>query len=289
MSGCELFFTTPFPDELTALDAYHDLKDIIPDVYQPEYRMKVIKNLLCLSVSGAGTQSHAYLFNTTDLSFILDSEGSFNTLFMADAVTGNIIMGDQVFTPDLEYTGVFTLFESYYFGFSYGNFNYSLKLDSDRLEMNVFNSDWSSNSNSTNVALDTMNQLRSAFFSYSDANLASPVLILQLRNDYDKSKVLKVSLAGLNNNPLKLTGTYPYNQEGFYLPPADGDDYFFVDTGYVYKGRGAYYYESYSGETKSLDYNYDTKEWILTFDQEGHYYFMYNKNTKKLYKYQVWW
>lgn len=294
--SCAFFLQTPFPSELTALQAYADLSvQISGSTDKDRYRMDIAGEYLCITLPD---EKWVYVITRENLVYIDGFSGTFGELYLKDAA-GQIILGDQQFKSDMTDPLPFTLLSPYDFAFAYGTENYNVSFTSGAppsLLIKVYDETWSPlEAYSVSGGLDEDYNLDKVFLGppLDDTDSRSLTLCFSLNNGRMEAVQIPLDYLYDPDTPgvLDGKGNYPFGLSKIYIPDHDERHLYYTPDGFVLKENGTFllYGEEAGEESIELDSEDEDEEFVITFDREGESYYKFNTRLKKLYKYAVWW
>jgi hypothetical protein len=307
--SCEIFFRTPFPEELIFFKDSVEVKGIGP---YDHTRLYTLDDYVFLYVDGIEDQNKLYIY-TTDLKLVfMDVIYQNCDTFAMKEIDGYYFIGryrydldgtdliDRYTAPDFGPSYYPDVFSPYGFGFSHNSSNFIVWWDNDQnaIEYLQRTAGWADTYETDSIQLNEFRNLEALYYYEDPDERGQSEVVLFFSYTGGRWEDIEVAVVPANffdhdhaDGPLTTNIYSPsfFAEFSFTIKDVEPDEYFFTGDGVVvYEHRDRYIRFNMSGDKKKT-YSVSNREYSETYSLDGKTRFLFSERYNRLMKTNVWW
>ncbi|MBN2532804.1 MAG: hypothetical protein JXB88_07935 [Spirochaetales bacterium] len=296
--SCEVFFRTPFPEELIFFNDSVLVKGIEP-FYNT--RIYLVDDYVFLYVDEKENPDKLYIFTKDLKQVFLDHDINNCNTFAMRAMDGDYFIGSWRYHLSEEYTGRYglpefapaqTLQPPFGFGFFHAGSNYFIWWDDlmNHLKYIQYTYEWGSVFYDE-IPLDMYGNLEAVYYDKDHDESKSRVVLFFNSAEEDDEIVVAGIFADSFEGPLSLyiAGAYPFLEFSFSIRDINPKEYFFTGNGVVIREHeNRYVRYNLKGELVR-EYTSGMDGYSDTYGLDGKTRYVFSGKYMRLMKTGVWW
>ncbi|MBA7477113.1 MAG: hypothetical protein GH155_08065 [Spirochaeta sp.] len=276
LSGCALFFGSPFPSHLPFVEDMVDLSDKVGDVdqdYHEAYKLHLLNNFIFLTV-----EDQKLVILDSKLNVLKEYSGNYGRLGVYSGTSFQYYIGDEEYDTGFAYIGlsVYNANGVGYFDPSIGG-NGIVVFQTDSFLGELVNSGDAAGST---VPINPGMEIRAV--AYDD--LSTMGYLFFWNYDNEEAQVLSADGATLAGTMTPLPS--PIKLDGIDHDP----EFHYTRDGYVVTTEGrSQLFDLASGEEKKAIYGGRVEQFASAYDIDGNTFYYFDGSNKILYRCNTWW